>query len=146
MARMRTGGVVLALAAALGAGTVSAEDCGTGKAKITDANRKFSVELKKSSGMEDQSFDDIGCAVVSRNGECATRQGIFDGNAVVVDYLSGEAMPAEKAYFVLRTAIPTPRGYGIVAFKDKAHAEKFSREHGNGKIVKWFELVDEKLR
>ena len=136
----------LVLGAALGsaAGNVCAEECAGTNTKITDGIRKFSVIVPK--GMENQAFDDIGCGVVSRNNECATRQMLFDSNAVVVDYTSGEELPAEKAFFVLRTDIQTPKGFGIVAFKDKARAEKFSAEHGKGKIVRWFELVDEKLK
>ena len=102
--------------------------------------------LRHISGMESQNFNDIGCAVISRNGECATRQGIFDGGAATYDYVSGEQVPVEKAYFVLKTDVKTPGGFGIVAFKDKAEAEKFSAGHGKGKVVKWFELVDEKLK
>jgi len=123
-----------------------AGECDSGNAKIEEANRKFAVILPTMSGMEAQSFDDIGCGVISRNGECATRQGMFDSNAMVHDYLSGEQIPAEKAFFVLRTNVKTPRDFGIVAFKDKAEADKFSAAHGRGRVVKWFELVDEKLK
>ena len=123
-----------------------AGECGAGSASINETNRKFAVILPAMSGMEAQSFDDIGCGVISRNGECATRQGMFDSNAMVHDYLSGEQIPAEKAFFVLRTNVKTPRDFGIVAFKDKAEADKFSAAHGRGRVVKWFELVDEKLK
>lgn len=137
----------LAVAATLsfGAGNAVAEECAGSEAKITDTVKKYSLVVPK--GLEHPfSFDDIGCAVVSRNNECATRQMQFDSNAVVVDFASGEEFPAEKAFFVLKTDVQTPRGYGIVAFKDKARAEKFSVEHGKGKIVRWFEIVDEKLK
>jgi NosL protein len=136
----------LAIAMFLLSGLAAAEECGSDNARIDDANRKFSVVLQKVSGMEDQSFDDIGCAVVSRNNECATRQGMFDGNAVTYDYATGERVPVEKACFVLRTDVKTPRGYGIVAFRDKQQAETFSAAHGKGTVVKWYQLVDEKLK
>jgi len=126
-------------------GGAPADECGS-KATVDASARKFSVVLQKVSGMEDQTYDDIGCAVRARNEECATRQGIFDSNAVVVDYASGENLPAEKAWFVLKTDVATPRGFGIVAFKDKTAAVKFSADHGKGKVIKWFELVDEKLK
>jgi nitrous oxide reductase accessory protein NosL len=122
-----------------------AGDC-DGAAKIDEAGRKFAVFLPKVSEMAAQSFDDIGCAVLARNEECAMRQSLFDSNAMVHDYLSGEQLPAEKAYFVLRTGVRTPRAFGIAAFKDRAEAEKFSAAHGRGTVVKWFELVDEKLK
>ena len=123
-----------------------AGECGAGSASINETNRKFAVILPAMSGMEAQSFDDIGCGVLSRNGECATRQGMFDSGAVTYDYATGAEIPVEKAFFVLRTDVMTPRDFGIVAFKDRAEAEKFSAAHGKGKVVKWFELVDEKLK
>src|SRR5512135_2057352 len=103
---------VLALALS---GLAGAEECSS-TAKIDDTNRKFSVVLQKVSGMEDESFDDIGCAVVSRNNECAMRQGMFDSSAVTYDYQTGDPVPVEKAYFVLRTDVRTAHGYGILAF------------------------------
>lgn len=113
--------------------------------KITDAEKKFSASLPNVSGMGPSSFDDIGCAVQSRNNERAARQMTFDSNAVVYDYLTEEAVPAEKAYFAFKTDVRTPMGSGIVAFKDKAQAEKFAAEHGKVKVIRWFELVDERL-
>lgn len=139
--------LILTLSAALGitVGNAVAEECASNEIMITDGAKKFSVLVPK--GFERRfSFDDIGCAVINRNNECATRQMLFDANAVVVDYASGEELPAEKAWFVLKTDVKTPRGFGIVAFKDKAQAEQFSAGHGKGKVIKWFELVDEKLR
>ena len=112
---------------------------------INEADRKFSAFLPNVNGMGPSSYNDIGCAVASRNRECATRQVTFDSNAVVYDYVTEEAVSAEKAFFVLTSDIRTPKGYGIVAFKDKALAEKFAAEHGKVKVVRWFELVDEKL-
>jgi hypothetical protein len=119
---------------------------GSGSAKIDDSNRKFSVFVPKAAGLGEQAYDDIGCAVANRNGECATRQGMFDSGAVTYDHLTGAEVHVEKAFFVLKTDVTTPQGYGIVAFRDKADAEKFAAAHGKGKIVKWFELVDENLK
>jgi copper chaperone NosL len=112
---------------------------------INEANRKFSAFLPNVSGMGPSSYDDIGCAVASRNSECATRQMTFDSNVVVCDYVTEEVVSAEKAFFVLTPDVRTPMGYGIVAFKDKARADTFAAEHGKVKVVRWFELVDEKL-
>jgi len=127
-------------------GGESQGECGSGSAKIDESNRKFSVFVPKAAGLGEQSYDDIGCAVASRNGECATRQGMFDSGAVTYDNLTGAEVPVEKAFFVLKTDVKTPQGYGIVAFKDKAEAGKFQAAHGKGKVVKWFELVDEPLK
>ena len=119
--------------------------CALCNMKVADTEKKLSVFMPNVSGMGPSHFCDIGCAVQSRNNECATRQMTFDGNAVAYDFPSGEAVPVEKAFFVLKTDIKTPMGYGIVVFKDKAMAEKFASEHGKGRVVRWFELVDEKL-
>lgn len=119
--------------------------CSVCNMKISEAERKFSVVLPNAEGMGPASYDDIGCAVMSRNGECATRQATFDSIAIVYDFVTGEAVPAEKAFFAFKTSFRTPMGYGIVAFRDKAQAEKFAAEHGKVNVVKWFELVDMKL-
>jgi hypothetical protein len=121
--------------------------CPSGSVKITEENKRFSVLVPKSSGLgSDQSYDDIGCAVLARNEECAMRQSMFDSAAMVYDHFTGAEFPAEKMYFVLKTDVKTPRGIGIVAFGDKADADKFSSAHGKGKVIKWFELVDEKIQ
>ncbi|MEK6742643.1 MAG: nitrous oxide reductase accessory protein NosL [Nitrospirota bacterium] len=119
--------------------------CSVCNMKISETERKFSVVLPNAEGMGPASYDDIGCAVMSRNGECATRQSFFDGIAIVFDFVTGEQVPAEKAFFAFKSSFRTPMGYGIVAFRDKAQAEKFAAEHGKVKVVKWFELVDMKL-
>ena len=121
--------------------------CPPGGGKITDENKRFSVLVPKSSGLgSSQSYDDIGCAVMARNEECATRQTMFDNAALAYDHATGAELPAEKLFFVLKTDVRTPRGYGIVAFGDRSEADKFSAAHGKGKVVRWFELVDEKLK
>lgn len=119
--------------------------CSVCNMKISEAEKKFSVVLPNVAGMGPSSYDDIGCAVISRNNECATRQMTFDGNAIVYDLVTGEAVPAEKAFFAFKSSFRTPMGYGIVAFKDKVQAEKFAAEHGKVNVVRWFELVDMKL-
>jgi len=119
--------------------------CSVCNMKVNEAEKKFSVALPNVKGMGPSAYDDIGCAVMSRNNECATRQMTFDSNAIVYDFVTGEQVPAEKAFFAFKTSFRTPMGYGIVAFKDKAQAEKFAEEHGKAKVVRWFELVDEKL-
>ena len=137
--------IVLATLTAHAAEPKKAAVCSQCNKMINDADRKFSAFLPNVKGMGPSSYNDIGCAVASRNSECATRQMTFDSNAVVYDYVTEEAVLAEKAFFVLTPDVRTPMGYGIVAFKDKALAEKFAAEHGKVKVVRWFELVDEKL-
>lgn len=137
--------LVLATVTAHAVEPKNAAVCNQCNKMINEADRKFFVSLPNVKGMGPSTFNDIGCAVASRNNECATRQMTFDSNAVVYDYVTEEAVLAEKAFFVLKTDVRTPMSYGIVAFKDKARAEKFAVEHGKVKVAKWFELVDEKL-
>jgi nitrous oxide reductase accessory protein NosL len=119
--------------------------CAVCNMKVTESSKTFTAYLPKVSGMGPSHFCDIGCAIQSRNNECATRQMTFDSNAIVYDFHTGEAVPAEKAFFAFKSTFRTPMGYGIVAFKDKTEAEKFALEHGKVKVIRWFELVDEKL-
>ena len=138
--------LVLAMFTAHAAEPKKTAVCSQCNRMISEADKRYSVFLPNVKVMGPSTFDDIGCAVASRNNECATRQMTFDGNAVVHDYLTEETVPAEKAFFVLKTDIKTPAGYSIVAFKDKAQADTFAAEHGKGKVVRWFELVDETLK
>jgi len=108
--------------------------------------KKLSVIMPKVPGMEASSYNDIGCAVRARNEECATRQGMFDSNAKAHDYLTGEEIGVEKSFFVLTKDLRTPAGYGVVAFKEQAQADAFAAEHGKAKVVKWYQIVDEKLK
>jgi copper chaperone NosL len=138
--------LIVAMAAAIQADDKTKPPvCSVCNMKISEAGEKFSVVLSNVLGMGPSSFCDIGCALISRNSEYATRQMTFDSNAIVYDLMTGEAVPAEKAFFAYKSSLRTPMGYGIVAFKDKAEAEKFAAEHGKVKVVRWFELVDLKL-
>jgi nitrous oxide reductase accessory protein NosL len=115
-------------------------------AKLTAEAKKFAVIIPKCANMESSSFDDIGCALQWRNAECAMRQSLFDENARAYDYGTGEEFPMEKLFYAVGTGIKTPKGYGVVAFKEKADAEKFVTQAGKGKVLKLFELVDEPLK
>jgi len=125
------------------AGETSCTKCSM---KFNEAGKKFSVIMPKVPSMEGSSFDDIGCAVVWRNGECAIRQTTFDSNAFTFDYLSGEQVALENAFFVVETGVKTPMSYDIIAFKDKPAAEKQVKTSCKGKIYKLFELVDLPLK
>ena len=107
--------------------------------QVPEAYRNFSVVIP--AGIEPSSFYDIGCAVKFRDNECASRQLALDQNAEVFDYLSGEKIKAQDAFFAAGTDVQTPLGHGVVAFKEKVGAEKFAAEH-KGKVLKWYEIVD----
>lgn|GEM_PF-1930504 len=140
--------VLIAILLCAMAGVALAEEgvCPSAGVKITGENKQFSMMVPKSSGLgRNLVYDDIGCAIMARNEECASRQIMFDGAAIAYDHLTGAEFPAEDMYFVLGTGIKTPRGFGIAAFGDKAAAEKFSLSHGKGKVLRWHELADAPL-
>ena len=121
-----------------------AHTCKNCDMKFNDAEKKFSVVVPR--GIEFSEFDDVGCALVWKNGECAMRQDAFDNNAVVYDYRTEEAVPIQSAFFVVEAGIKTPMGYGIVAFKIRAQAEQLVAELKKGKVVKYAELDSLKLK
>lgn len=112
--------------------------------KIADADKKFAVYVM--AGIEPTAFNDIGCAVIWYNNECAMRQSAFDSNAVAHDFTTEEPVPMEKAFYVMGPGIKTPKGYGIAAFKSREQAEKFAVEQGAGKVVPYNELTVMKLK
>jgi hypothetical protein len=112
--------------------------------KFNDAEKKFSVVVPR--GIEFSEFDDVGCALVWKNGECAMRQDAFDNNAVVYDYRTEEAVPIQSAFFVVEAGIKTPMGHGIVAFKVREQAEQLVAGLKKGRVVKYAELDSLKLK
>lgn len=66
-------------------------------------------------------FCDIGDLLMYLN-----RKSLSPAAARVKDYLSGEMIDADKAFYVrAEKTFKTPMGWGIAAFKDKQEAEKF---------------------
>ena len=69
-------------------------------------------------------YDDVGCLLLALwAAHDATPQ------AYVEDHASGALLPLLEATFV-RGELPTPMGYGVLAFRDPAQAAAFAREHG----------------
>ena len=112
-------------------------DCKKAPSEITGEVRKFSFI---STGKTEAAFTDIGCALVYRKTLCASESVDFDENAVVHDYNTGEAIAFETSFYVADSGVETPAGYGIIAFKDKASAEKFTAA-GKGGILKFYDLT-----
>ena len=128
------------------AGAVFAEDqkpvptCDSvGISQVPAEFKQFSLVIP--AGIEPSSFYDIGCAVKFRDKECASRQDAIDNNAEVHDYSSGEPVKAQDAFFAVGTDVLTPLGHGVVAFKEKAAAEKFASEH-KGRVIKWHQVIE----
>jgi hypothetical protein len=108
--------------------------CNKCNKNISEANKKYSVTLTE--GIEPMSFDDIGCSMLWRDGECAMRMSAFDGNARVYDYLTNEPVLIENAFFAYGPpGIKTPRGYGIIAFKTREQAAVVAAQSGKAKVV-----------
>jgi hypothetical protein len=97
-------------------------------------------------GLEASVFDDIGCALLWRDGECAMRTSAFDSNARVYDYGSREPVIIEQAFFVHDAGLQTPMGYDIAAFKKKEDAEKLVKEKGKGSVLTFSQLCSLKLK
>jgi nitrous oxide reductase accessory protein NosL len=112
--------------------------------KIVDSDKKYAVYLLE--GIEPTAFNDIGCAVIWYNNECAMRQSAFDSNAMVHDFGTEEPIPVEKAVYVTGSGVKTPKGYGIAAFKNREQAEKLAVGLENGKILSYSELTALKLK
>lgn len=110
-----------------------APSCSVCNMAIDESARRFSVIDTKSN--DKVAFDDIGCALLWRQEQCASKELSFNSNAAVFDYYSGEPVAIEDAVFVVDSGAKTPMGYGIIAFKDKQSAERFIKETGKGKAV-----------
>lgn len=112
--------------------------------RLDPAARIFSVTIAE--GIEASVFDDIGCALLWREGECAMRTDAFDNNARVYDYGSQEPVIIGQAFFVHEAGLKTPMGYDIAAFKKKEDAEKFIKEKGKGLALTFGQVCSLKLK
>jgi hypothetical protein len=101
--------------------------------KIENSAKKFSVSTP--GRLIPVVFDDIECAIKFRNELCAMETLEFDNTAIAYDFYTGENVKMADAVYVSRSAVKTPMGSGIIAFKDRASAESFLAGHGQGEIV-----------
>lgn len=138
MSRLVLLSLVVALSLAIFAAVGFAADSKCSQ-RMTITDEKTSVSAYVFGNL---SFDDIGCAVTWRDKQCATDQASFDGSAKAHDYLTGAEVLFVNAYFVRAPGIiNSPLGYGIVAFAERASAEKFAADKGAGKPITFSELV-----
>ncbi len=63
---------------------------------------------------------------------------------VVTDYNTAKAIDAEKAFYVYGSSVVSPAGDDLVAFVDRASADKFAKSH-SGKRVMSFDSVSDAL-
>lgn len=111
---------------------------------ILDKNIKFSVSDTES--LQKVMFDDIGCALIWRDQQCATMQDSFDSNATTYDYYTSEPVRLSDAFYVIQSGVNTPMGYSIIAFKNRNRAEGFLKESKKGRILSYQELLQIKLK
>ena len=58
----------------------------------------------------------------------------------VHDYLDGEALPAEKAWYVFGSRLTGPHGDDLIPFGSKTRAELFVKRYGGTRIMDYKEL------
>jgi len=63
----------------------------------------------------------------------------------VKDYGTGVWVEGRSAVYLSGTKVATPMRYGILAFKDKASAEKFRKEKGGDKAYSFDEIMAAKV-
>ncbi|ASS76756.1 hypothetical protein CIG75_18630 [Tumebacillus algifaecis] len=97
---------------------------------------KFAVELVQENGKA-MKFDDIGClfAWAAKNGTDQVQQ------QFVRDYNTDEWVKIEKAAYVFHKDIMTPMAYNVISFKEKADAEAFLKQHGQGSLLTYDDLT-----
>ncbi|MFT9850131.1 nitrous oxide reductase accessory protein NosL [Aneurinibacillus sp. REN35] len=81
-------------------------------------------------------FDDIGC--LHKHTAAHTEEKIAD--MFVQDSGTKDWVSLKDASYVYAMDVPTPMGYGIHAFKDKADAETFVKEKGVGELLAYDQL------
>ncbi len=111
---------------------------------IATEKRNFSVFITE--GIETSAWDDIGCAMAWRDNECAMRMSAFDSNARVFDYLTGESLIIEKAFFAHGSGVKTPMGYDVIAFAKKEDALVFVKKAGQGRVITYNDLMSMKWK
>lgn len=76
-------------------------------------------------------FDDIGCMIDYYRDHPEDVAAFY-----VRDFEGGEWIEADRAVLVLAPDVPTPMGYGLLAFATRDRAEAFARDHG-GQVMDW---------
>ncbi|HIQ29585.1 MAG TPA: hypothetical protein EYH45_03375 [Candidatus Caldiarchaeum subterraneum] len=100
---------------------------------------RFAAAMFVEGELDFRKYDDIGCMLA----EYITLDKDMIMEVIVHDYVSGEAVKVEEAWFVVapRDKLVTPMGYGVAAFKNLEDAEQVAGEYG-GEVMKWEGLVD----
>lgn len=105
---------------------------------------KFAAYMKKAK--KPQCFDDIGCMLKVRDGNCTSTQMIMDAKMTVRDFENGEEVKARDAFFVIGSAQKTPHGYGIIAFSQRSRADAFSAGIAGSRVMDYETMVETDLK
>jgi len=87
---------------------------------------------------ESKAFDDIGDMLVHAGKHAEDKITAW----YVHDYVGEAWLDAEQAIFVVSPQLPTPMGYGILAFAERSAAERVAAE-AEGELLTWEELRQE---
>jgi copper chaperone NosL len=104
--------------------------------KMAMSERRFASELIDSEGAAHK-FDDLHCLLSFRR----QRQPRIAA-AYVTDYETRNWVEASRAHFVRSSGFATPMGGGMVAFADRAAAERHAHAHGAA-VLRFTELPEE---
>ncbi len=83
-------------------------------------------------------YDDIGCLLIAASHGAS-------GEAWVEDHDGGGFVRLLSATLVAGEGLGTPMNYGVVAFRDRARAEAFARQHG-ARVTPLEELLRDQRR
>ena len=89
---------------------------------------------------ESKAFDDIGDMLVHAGKHAEDQITAW----YVHDYASEAWLDAGQATYVVSPQLPTPMGYGILAFAERGAAERAASE-ADGRLLTWEELQQEEL-
>ena len=94
-------------------------------------------EARFASGYVDTSgksviFDDIGELLAA-----AAEDQSFAKAAFVTDVEDGDWTHANTAFYTRVPTLATPMGTGVAAFKNRARAEAFAKQHGGDAVLNW---------
>jgi len=65
---------------------------------------------------------------------------------VVTDYVTGKAIDGESAYYIYGSRAISPAGDDLVAIGGKEEADKFAKEYGGKRVLKFDEVSDSLIR
>lgn len=105
------------------------------RCRMAISERRYAAQLVTREGRIER-FDDLGC-LAARIRERGRPEG---AGAYVAAYRGGAWLAAETAAYVVSPALPTPMGYGLAAFADRAAAEAAASELG-GEAVSWQQVL-----